>query len=93
MKTATHTPGPWRALGTVSKTQCVRTTDERYEVLVSGPYLTDPEREANAAIIAEAPALLAALRALVDAHDAEPKELTAAEWDAARTILARLEGN
>ncbi len=33
--------------------------------------------------------LLAALVALVEAHDEEPKTLTAVEWDAARAAIAK----
>lgn len=34
----------------------------------------------------------AALVALVEAHDEEPKTLTAAEWDAARAAIAKAKG-
>jgi hypothetical protein len=45
-----------------------------------------------AAALSDRADLLAALAALVEAHDEEPKTLTAAEWDAARAAIAKAEG-
>ena len=96
---ATHTPGPWQALGLGSD---LRGANGEPIALIH--VLGSAQREtgeANARLIAEAPAMLAALRALVDQCEAtsawddalageDPQML--ADVENARAILARIDG-
>ena len=58
--TTTHTPGPWTTGSALDEKACL----SRGEYIVF-PLPEDSEIEANARLIAAAPDLLAALRALV----------------------------
>ena len=106
---AKHTPGPWTVIDAI-------TTKERYHIATdnAAPYAsmiahlhgTDPkhgDKEANARLIAAAPALLEALRKTLDAleiaHEYASKTapaLSCVKWaeteDAARAALAQAEG-
>jgi hypothetical protein len=50
------------------------------------------EGQANARAIAEVPAMVAALRGLVNAFGGSPPDWLQAEYDAAAAVLARIDG-
>jgi hypothetical protein len=63
--TTTHTPGPWFASGTD-----VKPLGNRPIICWTGtPERALPEARANARLVAAAPALLAALQAILAKHD------------------------
>lgn len=96
-----HTPGPWEIAQhyDAPNTYCPFITVGPAQVRFTQGYFpeTDPERkaraEADACLIAEAPAMLEALRTLILAADADG---IPAGWgcvvDPARAILARIDG-
>lgn len=91
MSHATHTPGPWK----LERCQCGDVNCERYGTSNGIFYQGSGYTEADARLIAEAPAMLAALRQalpLIDAH----RRAALGEGDIAahniRAILARIEG-
>ncbi len=94
-----HTPGPWTTEPTTDHAAAVRVMDEQ-EVTVALCYQQPGDTwtaEANAALIAAAPELLAALAALVtyDTADAEPPAPDTREYEilkAARLAIAKAEG-
>ena len=102
---AKHTPGPWRSLNFGTE---VRTEDMRTAVASLGMGYDhedgDGRRTANARLIAAAPDLLAALRALVEVAEGYEKSDTEAAEDsgeepyvaprikAARSAIARATG-
>ena len=86
--TTQHTPGPW-------KVSDKRDADCSVVTSPTGPvaktYWTQnvPEMRANAHLIAAAPELLAALKALEGSFEKHrPKTM----WDAARAAIAKAEG-
>lgn len=95
MTHAQHTPGPWRILKSNAGMH-ISGRDPGYIAKVfSGSEITCkfiPEQDANARLIAEAPAMLAALRwakdAMTPANNSEEIEVCS-EIDA---ILARING-
>lgn len=94
--TTTHTPGPW-TLGE-KRDSCRRVNDPEGFGIVS-VIATDEQSEANAALIAAAPELLAALRkleALVDGWENTLTEkagaVVSAHLATARAAIAKAEG-
>lgn len=87
------TPGPWDAsrVGPLAITvrQVANTPDEKglHVATVWGDKRTIETTNANARLIAEAPAMLEALRAIVGSWPPSKRDL-----DRARAILARIEG-
>ena len=91
-----HTPGPWRAVIGGDQPQVlyrgiiclVEHSQRRITVVSDGPTETVPETEweANARLIAAAPEMYEALRALID------KGITGKDWKQARAVLAKVEG-
>ena len=94
---AQHTPGPWR----------LELEEDGAFWLLSDPGvdMTSPatiakrgtwshrakESHANARLIAAAPDLLAALKAVCSHGTREPQQISS-DWDAARAAIARAEG-
>ena len=79
----THTPGPWKAItgGADAKVVC---PDGRSFLI--GDIIYHDENKANANLIAAAPELLAALKALMDdRHNWEA-------WLDAENVIAKVEG-
>lgn len=78
MSAATHTPGPWKVHDRRPIRACIHVSDQRgYDIAscytapsdnsdpdAEGIYRNDPERMANASLIAAAPDLLAVVREL-----------------------------
>lgn len=68
-----HAPGPWEAVGSMVRTRL--TAGEREGLLVAdcyrGSYWTPETREANTRLIAAAPEMLDALRAIASASSGE----------------------
>ena len=83
-----HTPGPWIADGTT-----VMTSDGIYLHVATTHFLTD-RPEANARLIAAAPEMYEALKALVESLDWEAKRsgTTYAGHEDARAAIAKAEG-
>ena len=88
---AKHTPGPW----VVRESSCgsVGTAS----MLIAMAYGDDPDCKAddrmaaNARLIAAAPELLGALKAICDEQDANEGYATPATYDAARAVIAKAE--
>lgn len=77
-----HTPGPWTANHNI-----VATTRGRLAIDCGMSGATDAEDCANARLVAAAPELLAALKALVDVD-----EVTAGTYEMAESAIAKAEG-
>ena len=94
--TPKFTHGNWYVEYVTSNTSqypYVRTLEGTICEKVDAPGAFDMESaEANAALIASAPSLYAALTALVNAHDEQPAVLTEEEWNAAREALRKATG-
>jgi len=90
-----HTPGPWRICNT-NRGLYIAGRDPGYFAEIFYGDKTSmthfPEQQANARLIAEAPAMLEALRALLDAMPAPATRKLTAAWDGARAILSRIDG-
>lgn len=81
--TARHTPGPWEYMSVTKsvwsgRAICIMTGSRNHP---------DPEREANARLIAAAPDLLDALQGVLRVADR-----ATAEFAAARAAIAKAEG-
>ena len=89
--TTAHTPGPWAAIGTDVKTPGPRS---RILCWTGQPEVQMGEARANAQLIAAAPDLLAALRAMLAKHDDRdaPSDLWPAEAAQARAAIAKAGG-
>lgn len=88
-----HTPGPWhRNIAPASRYPTVFAGRNTHIARVITDGLSPEEVEANIALIAEAPAMLEALRALVDAMPTPATRKLTAAWDDARAILSRIDG-
>lgn len=89
-----HTPGPWTCGPGAGGRYGIWATSLRYGVLdTSAPGI---DVEANAALIAAAPDMLAALRDCVMALGRGGANVTGgpnrAEWEAARAVIQKAEG-
>lgn len=89
-----HTPGPWElAYELDGDGDAVRVSRAGHNFDVAlvyghgGDALSDHERNANARLVAAAPDLLSALRAVVEIADRKT-----VEFDAARAAIAKAEG-
>lgn len=85
-----HTPGPWYLQGASGR---YAVAAPPHGMLAAVRYLGNaPERTAeeysNAALMAAAPVLAAALRSLLDAMEPPRSAKASAAWDAAREALA-----
>jgi len=97
-----HTPGPWDASGQGGEFTIWRRYRDGEGRRVHRPVaqaldvagMSFEERAANAGLIAAAPDLLAALRALVDLDDGDKPSLwpISAELEAGRVAIAKAEG-
>ena len=100
-KKAKHTPGPWRIQdeydGTLPIDGWSEQAEESCEICrVSLDMLDEQERAANAALIAAAPELLAALETLInlqDGIDDGGEGITAEDWGTARAAIAAAKGD
>ena len=86
-----HTPGPWKARYAPDRappveTWCIDWSEDHEEIaeIVHG--------EANARLIAAAPELLEALKAIVDEQDARQGYASVQSYDAARAAIAKATG-
>lgn len=95
---ARHTPGPW---ATGDAADCGKGLAVCSGALVVARVVGDgyptgigrgPQSIANAALIAEAPAMLEVLREQVASNWGQPSGVTVPGLDAARAILARIDG-
>ena len=98
---APHTPGPWTIQAVLDEVDQI----ERQVIHVPMPHSVgkhiahiatwggspDPESEANARLIAQAPAMLDALRAMVDVYE-QTGPMPSAIASAARAILRVVDG-
>lgn len=87
MSTTKHTPGPWVTSSLPNGTEWTVSID-------GGDMLADltgcPNEKANAALIAEAPVLLALL---IQAYEDADSDILGAEWNAeARAAIAKATG-
>lgn len=83
-----HTPGPWRAKENGFYRVAVVDRDGNYLTYKAGTdRMPDPEREANANLIAAAPELLDALEVVVAIADRDTEE-----FNTARAIIAKAKG-
>ena len=95
---AKHTPGPWLVhyLSTVHMDDVTVADCGARRVVVHGGSITKQDEIANAALIAAAPDMLAALRAIVDSGDCDPDDdngdkcARCKALDAARALIARV---
>lgn len=91
-----HTPGPWRITRS-GKSPCAIEADTTRGYALAKVYLANPETrkrapeyEANAALIAAAPDLLAALEIALDDPDSE---ILGTDWERiARAAIAKATG-
>ena len=83
---AQHTPGPWVVKVTAGET-FIRSSDGANVSRVGAA----TNMRANARLIAAAPDLLAALKAVCSHGTREPQQISS-DWDAARAAIARAEG-
>jgi hypothetical protein len=91
---AAHTPGPWHVDGSsVTGADGHRVADVRDSVYAKG---VTRDRDANARLIAEAPAMLDVLRAFVDTLGPDDHVgcvgTLGCSFNDARAILARIDG-
>lgn len=105
MKT-THTPGPWRLLGTRGNEQRTIVADKGFPVLSSlgleqSDYISEAQADANARLIAAAPEMHNELLGTATACEQfatnpdVPKPVRDAMWQTAkqsRALLARIDG-
>jgi hypothetical protein len=94
---AKHTPGPWRLEGPFDERRIEYDYTDASGNRHSGNVgIVDGKRgeanEANARLIAEAPAMADALRGLLEAYDHPLGELLPSDVAKARAILARIDG-
>ena len=87
-----YTPGPWviaeEVQGRIGRMQpCI--LGQGSELAVVSVRADDREEDANARLIAAAPELLAALKALIAEPDLKP---WSEEWDQAHSAVAKAEG-
>ena len=97
MNTAKHTPGPWEVTGPHSR-EVITTNPGTYKPCMTiakvGGYW-DGEAQANAHLIAAAPAMYEALQTLVEYLSAQVPADTLDDWKhvlVARQALAQAEG-
>ena len=96
---ATHTPGPWRQ--GMPHGACMANIYDKKHLCIAevGVFGCPVEQEANARLIAAAPDLLTALRAIYGAHIAPPgatigeARLCGMFAELARAAIAKAEGN
>ena len=99
MSTANHTPGPWH-MGTGNGEGCIFSESGRTRLEQGGTTLYPiatvvrgwdaAEDDANARLLAEAPALLALL---IQAYEDADSDILGAEWNAeARAAIAKATG-
>ena len=94
----THTPGPWVVESLPDEGPSIHTGGAGIARRIAGVDVggwkrtTLAEAEANARLIAAAPALLAALQGLSARHRDGSSESAWAEWDTAREALAKAGG-
>ena len=88
--TTNHTLGPWRA-GKPNKDGKIAILSSGADWLVLG-WTQGTDAEANARLVAAAPALLEALSGLVDAHDAGIPLVTDHRWSQARATINNAKG-
>lgn len=97
MSTNQHTPGPWRVT-TDGDSDPIVWADQVTAIarVYAGPLGGTTRRESNARLIASSPALLAALKAMVEARDNQgrpnPVEARVLALVAARAAIAQAEG-
>ena len=84
-----HTAGPWTAEPTMPSDgfNCWHIATPSGDIAWSKGYQHEPEKQANALLIAAAPDLLAALKAVVRISDRKHDA-----WDFAHAVIARAEG-
>src|SRR5215472_15289819 len=97
---AKHTPGPWFDSGeydrTLGYTDTTIINEERELIAIVRVESTREQLQANARLIAAAPELLAALKAIQHnaqvMNQAEPNRVWSAVDDIARSAIAKAEG-
>jgi hypothetical protein len=92
----THTPGPWQTVNADDGDILIENGDPYGNgivaaIITSESYFTDDQCEANARLIAEAPAMLEALRAIVLESDSGADTLVLNVANI-RAIINRIEG-
>ncbi len=100
---ASHTPGPWAYCGHPQPCECGYIFGDGGEVYIAktltladeiDPVASKPQRVANARLIAAAPELLEALKAVVDSAVPNPRDHPTMfpAWDLAKRAIAKVEG-
>lgn len=91
MNAHTHTPGPWKAIGDEIVDHGNGVCDLGH--VLASVRMHNGEQEANARLIAEAPAMLEALRDAIRGLDTDGQSSACASLNTtARAILARIDG-
>ena len=101
MENSKHTPGPWKIGIAKNQNNALAVFDSRAEVgnnpkdhrcicIVTEPEMADKEDEANAALIAAAPELLAALKECVAMLEKIEEEINYTQVGLSTTIIAAL---
>lgn len=91
-----HTPGPWKASTQPQPNGCPIIGARGLMVAMLAHSVNEPDQKetalANAALIAAAPQLLAALRGMVDSYEREGHRSKNPALIAARAAIAKAEG-
>ena len=97
MNTSKHTPGPWHLSECATQTTRagIVSVDGLHITDVNGYGMTDSQNQANATLLAAAPAMYEALQTLVEYLSTQVPADTLDDWKhvfAARQALAQAEG-
>lgn len=98
MSQRNHTPGPWEAIQTSLDQTITRVVwGDGFNTPLAWVYTEDPTGRANAALIAAAPDLLAAVEGIVNQAENAPSDECADSYlcnilDIARAAIAKVKG-
>lgn len=86
-----HTPGPWLVASGTTTVYALNEGFNRFTACVQGVHILSSELEANARLIAAAPDLYEALKAIVELDDGDKPDLWhfEKEFEQARAAIAK----